>query len=721
MTSQKFQFVPEKHIGGQLTDPKPEQKFEDAFDPIYECIQNSIDAKKPGEKVVLKIKFKKIYKKDLDFFDDKFASHIKNSLRVRDGSKINEDRIDLLILEDFGTTGITGDPDEPKDQTSSGKINNYFNMNFSFGGNQKLEDYRLGGSEGEGRQTFCLTSALSTFFYYSIDSTNNNKGCFFGISYLGKRDINKQIYLPYAYFGREAKNENVTDSDYKNCFPITEKEEIDKLVQKFKLERKPGQSGLSVVVPFPSENLCEKEILISKIIDVYRVTILRGQLEVHVDGVEINSKTVLDIHLNGLDPRKKTNLKDQQKDIYKTYYKFLDEAEKINEPNLQIQNLGEKNLKKEEIDNFKELIKDFNSNKIIKIRVNFQIKRFDKSQSNMKLKVIEKSTYADFYFQKYPSWANIIERCNDFIRGPMSIHRLRKEMQFFWMFDIQDQEASLFIKNAEKANHSDISSRNKKLERNYKSYTNTVIFLRKFANSLFNILSNQENVKDFEVTQDLFKIESEGGGLRRTDQISEEIEDGDFEEQEVESIFGVSDIIVPPIFESLKYYDKHSTSNNSKLTFQIIGQKYNKEEILKKIEEVENYIAATEKIKRSDYSDQELLRLDTKVNTYQRRLLEYKDFVASGCTFYPRRLEIDAAFDAEGVGNPFRKYRIEDFDFGDENQFKFELIGNVKLDKNNENKITVIASNENFTFKVIGFDGDGQEDVRWRDRSYSIQ
>ena len=378
-------------------------------------------------------------------------------------------------------------------------------------------------------------------------------------------------------------------------------------------------------------------------------------------------------------------------------------------------------MKKEEIDNLNELTKDYNSNKIIKIRVNFQIKRFDKSQNSMKSKVIERNTFADFYFQKYPQWANIIERCNDFIRGPMSIHRLRKEMQFFWMFDIQDQEASLFIKNAEKANHSDISARNKKLERNYKSYTNTVVFLRKFANNLFNILSNQENVKDFEVTQDLFKIESEGGGLRRTDQISEEIEDGDIEEQEVESIFGVSDIIVPPIFESLKYYDKFSISNNSKLTFQIIGQKYNKEEILKKIKEVENYIDATEKVKRSDYSDQELLRLDTKVNTYQRRLLEYKDFVASGCTFYPRRLEIDAAFDAEGVGNPFRKYRTEDFDFGDENQFQFELIGNVKLDKNNENKITVIALNENFTFKVTGFDGDGQEDVRWRDRSYSVQ
>ena len=205
--------------------------------------------------------------------------------------------MDLLILEDFGTTGITGDPDEKTDQTITGKENNYFNMNFSFGGNQKLNDYKLGGSEGEGRQTFCLTSAISTFFYYSVDSTNNNKGCFFGISYLGKREINKQLYFPFAYFGKKVKNDAIKDDKYVNCFPVTDEKEILRLTQLFKLERKPSQSGLSVVVPFPSEDLKNEELLISKIIDVYRVTILRGQLEIHVNDVIINSDTILNINL----------------------------------------------------------------------------------------------------------------------------------------------------------------------------------------------------------------------------------------------------------------------------------------------------------------------------------------------------------------------------------------------------------------------------------------
>ena len=37
--SQKFDFIPAPYIGGQLTDSKPEQKFEGEYDIIYECIQ----------------------------------------------------------------------------------------------------------------------------------------------------------------------------------------------------------------------------------------------------------------------------------------------------------------------------------------------------------------------------------------------------------------------------------------------------------------------------------------------------------------------------------------------------------------------------------------------------------------------------------------------------------------------------------------------------------
>ena len=131
--SQKFDFIPAPYIGGQLTDSKPEQKFEGEYDIIYECIQNSIDAKKTtGEKVSLKIHFQKVYKKDLPFLNDDFKNHCQESIKISNSRVLDEQQIDILVMEDFSTTGITGDPEIQDDQTDTGKVNNYFYMNYPF-------------------------------------------------------------------------------------------------------------------------------------------------------------------------------------------------------------------------------------------------------------------------------------------------------------------------------------------------------------------------------------------------------------------------------------------------------------------------------------------------------------------------------------------------------------------------------------------------------------
>ena len=40
--------------------------------------------------------------------------------------------------------------------------------------------------------------------------------------------------------------------------------------------------------------------------------------------------------------------------------------------------------------------------------------------------------------------------------------------------------------------------------------------------------------------------------------------------------------------------------------------------------------------------------------------------------------------------------------------------------KKNENKIRLLAKNEDFDFAVTGFQKDSFEDVRWRDRSINL-
>ena len=719
-----FKFVPAEYTGGQLVDGKPGNSFEDTFDSVFECIQNCIDARVNDEtKAVLKIHFKKVFKSDLKFLDSRFTKHVNTSIRCKDRFCLQENVVNLLIMEDFNTSGITGNPSIMNDQTDTGAPNNYFNMNFNFGGNPKLVDYKLGGSEGEGRQSFCLSSKISTFFYYSIDSTNNNRGCFFGISYLGGRTVDETKFYSYAYFGEE----KIDQFQKLQCIPLIKNDQLKTLANLFKLKRNENEPGTSIIIPYFLEELNNKQLLISKIIDIYRVAILRGKLEVHVEEVQINKNTILLLNQKSIEEDGKEFSK-QQKDLCEEYYKFLDEINQ-NEVihNHEINFSNSTKLEKTDITDYEKLISSYNSDKLVKIRLNFLVNRINEEALNRTDKYKEFNTYLDIYFKKYPSWSNILDKFNDFIRGPMSIHKLRKKtMQMFWLVDIQDEHAALMIKNSEKANHSNISGENNKLQRNYKGAKNLVNLLKNLPQKIYNLITNDENTTDRDITKDLFSVPDVTYGIRNTKNSLQENDDEDQEDDLITNNPANSkkekeiDPIIPPIFEKLKYYLQESKEVGNQITYNLKGIKYDKNKIRERLKLAEDFIEETLKISRSSFQVKSLKKMDDTVQAFKRRILEYKDYISSGYTFYPRRIEIDAAYDGEGVSNPFKKYSILDFDFGDDQQFIFNLKGNIKLVQKNENKIRLVAKNEDFSFSVTGFNKDSSEDVRWKDRSINL-
>ena len=54
-----LKFFPDKHSGGKVIDPTPQQKFEKPDNCILECVQNAIDAAiiKDGVRKSTKLKF----------------------------------------------------------------------------------------------------------------------------------------------------------------------------------------------------------------------------------------------------------------------------------------------------------------------------------------------------------------------------------------------------------------------------------------------------------------------------------------------------------------------------------------------------------------------------------------------------------------------------------------------------------------------------------------
>jgi hypothetical protein len=709
-----MEFIPEETTG-KSTDTSPHQKFEKTENCILECVQNTVDAHIDKGTPILKFHFQLIKKSECDFLNNKnFEKHFKE--RKYNRRDTFDESIPCLIMEDFNTTGITGDPESIDDITSKGTKNNWFYFFHDFGGKSKLADSDKGGSEGEGMQTYMLNSGISTFFGMSSDYYSK-KNSIFGMSYFGSRKVDEVRYNVFASFG---KKKNIDNNDW--AIPVTDDDKAKKFIDLFKLKRKLGESGVSIVVPFYKKEEINQKFIISIILDKYRIPIFRNQLKIFVADQEINAANIAELIHKSTDTV-------ENKLITNDYFNFLKECDSVDKK-LEVYEINfynQKNLEKKDISNFEQFLKDFNDRKTIKLRVKFDIFKYKK---DTKLNPDKINTFFDLKLKKYSSeYEDLRAEFNDFMRGAMPIygHRSAKNSMFY-LLDIQDDQARVLFKHAEKANHSEVSSENWKLKEDYKGYKNIISLSTKLPSKLYNLILSEDVDDDYEATQDLFKIDGEE--LGREDEIDQDIlitatsnKKQNKEQNELSDDIKNTTLIVPPIFPSLKKYEvSQSNTESGEVEYNISGINYERDYVELKIKEAEKFV---ENVKKLDFSkfdealDQKKIELTLKdAVIFEKRITEYQNFLNQGCTFYPRKIVIEAAFDCESQRSSFRSYSPNDFDFGDD-QFVINLDGQVKLKEKNLNKIEIIAHKANFKFSVKGFK-QGIEDIRWRDRNYTL-
>jgi len=703
-----FEFVPIKHGGGVIVDSKPQQKFEKPDNCILECVQNAIDAASEKnsirQKTILKFHFTQVKKSDCNFFDKNFEDHLK----VRRYGKRNDfdESISCLVMEDFSTTGITGDPNIPDYQTSTGDKNNWYHFLIDFGGQNKLQDAKKGGSEGEGRQTFMLNSGIATFFGLSVDSKNNNRPSIFGMSYFGSRKVNNVTYPAFSSFGKKVKYE---DND--ECVPVSDPEKAKKFISLFNLKRKISDPGTSIVIPFYNKDDISSEFIIERLINIYRVPILKNELEVFVGDIQINSSNLRSL----VDAREENP---DKKMLYQDYFNFLNESENDLPPenNFEVNFYDDEELGKENIQDFEKLIQKFNENKLLKLKLSFQIKKL---KDNIRFDAF--TSHIDIYLKKYPSnLDNIRETFNDFIRGQMPLYQRRnKKTSMFHLVNIQEDHAMLLFKHAEQANHSEISADNWKLKDEYKGYKPIIRLSKSITTKLYNLITSENLEEDYEATQDLFQIDEKDKGQKPDVAGGTEVEE---DIEEIPEDTKITDIIVPPIIESLKPYEvTQKNEGDGTITLNVNGVTYKEKDIKRKIEDAQKYLKDVKKIDYSKYATEDgkkqIERMKKKSYVCNRKLVEYKNFLANGSTFYPRRIEIDAGFEGEGIRNSIKKYKPRDFDFSDKT-FKLNLTVGIKLKSREKNNISLLANKSDFKFSINGF-GEGIEDVRWSVRNYA--
>ena len=258
----------------------------DLFETIVrESIQNSLDATINGNQT--QVKFKWVNSRhglESEYLNNIFSEQVKHAKC----SGLDIDLIDFenptaLIIEDFGTKGLTG------------SIENKDDDNFSDFWRRHGKSHKTGTNRGRwglGKLVFSSSSRLGAFLGVTCRENDVNS-YLMGQTVLDLRKYEGREYPAHAYYS------NMHGKDLDNWIPVPSSEEsvIEEFRKQFSISRH-TQPGLSIVIPFPHEGIIPSGI-IGVCIANYFYPILTGQLVVDVNGQEINAENLRELaHLH---------------------------------------------------------------------------------------------------------------------------------------------------------------------------------------------------------------------------------------------------------------------------------------------------------------------------------------------------------------------------------------------------------------------------------------
>ena len=239
---------------------------------IREAIQNSLDAALPGEQVKVVITFSS---SDQNLPASKIEYYLKglrSHLEARESGLIERviltDPMDFLVIEDFGARGLEGEVREDEDKRAEGKKNDFFYFWRNIG--RAVEGATARGRWGLGKTVFQAASRINSFFGLTIRRGNPGK-LLMGQSVLKIHWCDGSKHGPYGYYG-------VFEGDF--ALPFEEEQFVEQFSRDFNLRRN-GESGLSVIVPFPEKDISPSETM-RAVVSQYFFPILSGDLVVTV-------------------------------------------------------------------------------------------------------------------------------------------------------------------------------------------------------------------------------------------------------------------------------------------------------------------------------------------------------------------------------------------------------------------------------------------------------
>lgn len=248
---------------------------------VRETLQNSLDAKDP-ELDVVRVRFsvksvKASHRNVFEALMKGILPHLKAAKPALYESVNSYGAPKVLVIEDFGTTGLEGDEATKQDDE------NHFANFWRFVGRTEKGGGR-GGSFGIGKVVIPMSSLACTFFGVTIRAGQkfSPEPLFMGQAMLPQHRLSGTNIEPFILFGVEARDIVLPVSDptlvatYSSCLDF---------------KRIPNQLGTSIAIPYPAKPITCESIL-DAVVKHYFYTIIKGQLVVEIDGDGFESVTL---------------------------------------------------------------------------------------------------------------------------------------------------------------------------------------------------------------------------------------------------------------------------------------------------------------------------------------------------------------------------------------------------------------------------------------------
>ncbi|MCC5610768.1 hypothetical protein LC612_29485 [Nostoc sp. CHAB 5834] len=227
-----------------------------------EAIQNSVDAKAEGtDKVSVNFVGKALTGKDKVQFlsasglDQLVPRYVDLKLKEPNALEVlNQDSaaLNLLYIEDKGTTGLQGDPADPDSK--------FYRFLLSLGdGGKEHDEHGTGGSYGYGKSVYSSSSNILTIWAYSRtkDDAGGEVTLLFGCGYFRKHKLGSSHFTGRAWFGED---QTVGDLNAQQVVEPLTGQSADEWAAKLGFRHR-GDGDLGTTVLVIDSNLDTKEIV----------------------------------------------------------------------------------------------------------------------------------------------------------------------------------------------------------------------------------------------------------------------------------------------------------------------------------------------------------------------------------------------------------------------------------------------------------------------------